>query len=231
MIPVRRVKKGAPPVSDELDLAGLYQQTMDRITELVSAPDASADAAVAACPGWSVRDVLAHLAGVAQDWAAGRRAAPPTDAQTAAQVARFDGRGVDDILRAWSDAATELSLLAREGIAPPLGDVVVHEHDIRDALGRPGLRDSAGVQSISDQLLRMLVTPVPVRVIVEDGEYRCGPEGDPAIELKTTRFESIRWRTGRRSRHQMAAMAWSGDPVPVLDHLCLFGPATADLVE
>jgi uncharacterized protein (TIGR03083 family) len=140
-------------VSDELDLAGLYQQTMDRITELVSAPGASADAAVAACPGWSVRDVLAHLAGVAQDWAAGRRAAPPTDAQTAAQVARFDGRGVDDILRAWDDAA-------------------------RDALGRPGLRDSAGVQSISDQLLRMLVTPVPV-----------------------------------------------------LDHLCLFGPATADLVK
>lgn len=218
-------------MSDESELAVLYQQTMDRVIELVSAPDASADAAVVACPGWSVRDVLAHMAGVAQDWAAGRRAAPPTDAQTAAQVARFDGRGVDDILRAWGDAAAEIPRLAREGIAPPLGDIVVHEHDIRDALGRPGVRDSAAVQSVSDQLLRMLVTPVPVRVIVEDGEYRCGPDGDPAIELKTTRFESIRWRTGRRSRRQLAAMAWSGDPAPVLDHLYLFGPATADLVE
>ncbi|WP_260972237.1 maleylpyruvate isomerase family mycothiol-dependent enzyme [Mycolicibacterium llatzerense] len=218
-------------MSDESELAVLYQQTLDRIIELVSAPGASADAAVAACPGWSVRDVLAHMAGVAQDWAAGRPATPPTDAQTAAQVARFDGRGVDDILRAWGEAATEMPRLAREGIAPPLGDIVVHEHDIRDALGRPGVRDSAAVQSVSDQLLRMLETPVPVRVIVEDGEYRCGPDGDPAIDLKTTRFESIRWRTGRRSRSQMAAMAWSGDPAPVLDQLYLFGPATADVVE
>ncbi len=204
---------------------------MDRIIELVSAPDASVDAPLAACPGWSVRDVLAHLAGVAQDWAAGRRSAPPTDAQTAAQVARFDGRGLIDILNAWVEAAAEIPRLAREGIAPPLGDIVVHEHDIRDALGRPGARDSAALQSVSDQLLRMLVTPVPVRVIVEDGEYRCGADVGPAVDLKTTRFEAVRWRTGRRSRSQMAAMAWSGDPAPVLEHLYMFGPAAADLVE
>lgn len=218
-------------MSDEPDLVSLYQQTMDRITELVTAPDTSVEAAVAACPGWSVRDVLAHLAGVAQDWAAGRRSAPPNDEQTAAQVARFDGCGVDDILRAWRDAAAALPRLAREGIAPPLGDIVVHEHDIRDALGRPGARDSAALQCVSDQLLRRLVTPVPVRVTVEGNDYRCGPDGDSVIDLKTTRFEAIRWRTGRRSRSQMAAMAWSGDPAPVIDHLYMFGPATVDLVE
>ena len=217
-------------MSDEPDLANLYRQTMDRITELVNAPDVSVDTAVAACPGWSVRDVLAHMAAVAQDWAAGRRAAPPNDEQTAAQVARFDGRGLNDILTAWAEAATEIPRLAREGIAPPLGDIVVHEHDIRDALGRPGARDSAALQRVSDQLLRMLVTPVPVRVIVEDGEYHCGLAGNSVIDLKTTRFEAVRWRTGRRSRSQMAAMAWSGDPAPVLDHLYMFGPAAADLV-
>ena len=218
-------------MSDEPDLANLYRQTMDRITELVSAPDVSVDTAVAACPGWSVRDVLAHMAAVAQDWAAGRRAAPPNDEQTAAQVARFDGRGLNDILTAWAEAATEIPRLAREGIAPPLGDIVVHEHDIRDALGRPGARDSAALQRVSDQLLRMLVTPVPVRVIVEDGEYHCGLAGNSVIDLKTTRFEAVRWRTGRRSRSQMATMAWSGDPGPVLDSLYMFGPAAADLIE
>jgi len=218
-------------VSDEPDLVGLYQQTMDRITELVSAPDVSVDARVAACPGWSVRNVLAHMAGVAQDWAAGRRAAPPNDEQTAAQVARFDGAGVPDSLRAWSEAAAALPRLAREGIVPPLGDIVVHEHDIRDALGRPGARDSAALHCVSDQLLSKLVTPVPVRITVEDGDYRCGPDGDSEIDLKTTRFEAVRWRTGRRSRDQMAAMAWSGDPAPVLDHLYMFGPTAVDLVE
>lgn len=218
-------------MSDEPDLVGLYQQTMDRITELVSAPDVSVDARVAACPGWSVRNVLAHMAGVAQDWAGGRRAAPPNDEQTAAQVARFDGAGVPDILRAWSEAAAALPRLAREGIVPPLGDIVVHEHDIRDALGRPGARDSAALHCVSDQLLRKLATPVPVRITVEDGDYRCGPDGDSEIDLKTTRFEAVRWRTGRRSRGQMAAMAWSGDPAPVLDHLYMFGPTAVDLVE
>ncbi len=83
------------------------------------------------------------------------------------------------------------------------------------------------MQSVSDQLLRMLETPVPVRVIVEDGEYRCGPDGEPAIDLKTTRFESIRWRTGRRSRSQMAAMACSGGlPISLSDY-CRGGVSNA----
>ncbi len=41
MIPVRRAKKGATPVSDESELVVLYQQTLNRIVELVSAPSAS----------------------------------------------------------------------------------------------------------------------------------------------------------------------------------------------
>ena len=45
--------------------------------------------AVPACPGWSVRDVVAHMTAVAEDWAAGSLAGPPTDEQTAAHVARF----------------------------------------------------------------------------------------------------------------------------------------------
>jgi uncharacterized protein (TIGR03083 family) len=215
------------------ELAELYRQTMDRIVEVVSGSAAAPEqVAVAACPGWSVRDVLAHLAGVAQDWVAGRRSAPPTDAQTAAQVARFGGLGVSGILADWAESAAGMAALAQsDGVVPPLGDIVAHEHDIRDALGQPGSRDSAALHCVSDQLLRRLVTPVPLRIAVEDGEYRCGPAGHSDISLTTTRFESVRWRTGRRSRHQLAAMAWSGDPAPVLDDLYLFGPAKADLIE
>jgi hypothetical protein len=36
---------------------------------------------------------------------------------------------------------------------------------------------------------------------------------------------------GRRSRDQLAALDWSGDPAPVLDHLVIFGPARTDIVE
>jgi hypothetical protein len=29
----------------------------------------------------------------------------------------------------------------------------------------------------------------------------------------------------------MAAFDWSGDPGPVLDHLAMFGPTAADIIE
>jgi hypothetical protein len=49
--------------------------------------------------------------------------------------------------------------------------------------------------------------------------------------LHTTAFEAFRWRLGRRSRAQLAAMEWSADPTAVLDHLVVFGPAARDVIE
>ena len=61
--------------------------------------------------------------------------------------------------------------------------------------------------------------------------FLVGPDGEPALELTTTWYEAFRWRMGRRSRSQLAALDWSGDPSPVLDHLVIFGPATVDVIE
>jgi hypothetical protein len=49
--------------------------------------------------------------------------------------------------------------------------------------------------------------------------------------LRTTSWEAFRWRLGRRSRAQLAAMDWSADPSEFLDQLCIFGPATVDVIE
>ena len=220
-------------VADPPLIARLYQETSERIIALVTGlDDAAWSTAVAACPGWSVRDVVAHVAAVAEDWVSGRLAGPPTDEETAAQIARFGGCDVAEILAAWTDAAAQLDHMAETaGVKPPLGDIVVHEHDVRGAIGRSGARDSAAVWHTSDLLLAALRTSVPLRVMVEDAEYRSGPNDRAEILLRTTRFEALRWRTGRRSRAQLAAMDWSGDPTPVLDHLYMFGPADTDIVE
>jgi uncharacterized protein (TIGR03083 family) len=214
-------------------IAGVYQQTRERIVSLMSGlDDAAWRTPVAACPGWSVRDVVAHVVGVAEDWAGGRLTGPPTDDETAAQIVRFGGHDVAELMAAWADAAAALDRLAETGgLTPPLGDVTSHEHDVRGALGKPGARDSAAVWHSSDQLLANLRTPVPMRVTVEDAEYHSGPDGRAEIWLCTTRFESLRWRTGRRSRAQLATLDWSGDPTPVLDELFIFGPAITDIVE
>jgi uncharacterized protein (TIGR03083 family) len=219
------------PTVDPCLIARAYQQSRQRIIALAT-DDAAWSTPVAACPGWTVGDVVAHLTAVADDWVHGRLSGPPTDEQTAAQIARFDRAAMPEILAAWADSAARLDQLAgTEGVEPPLGDIACHEHDIRASLGRPGARDSSAVWYATDRLLKNLRPPVPLRVTVEDAEYHSGPDGGTEIRLRTTRFEALRWRTGRRSRRQLAAMDWSGDPTPVLDHLYLFGPTDADIID
>ena len=100
---------------DARQVARIYHEAMDRITSLVSDEGvARLDTAVAACPLWSVRDVVAHLAAVADDWGQGVLTGAPTDEQTAAQIARFDGQGVHEIIEAWTTAAAHLSHLAED---------------------------------------------------------------------------------------------------------------------
>jgi uncharacterized protein (TIGR03083 family) len=226
--PTARRSINTPP-----EVARLYQETRGRIAGLVTSLDETAlSTSVGACPGWSVRDVVAHVTAVAEDWASRRLTGPPTDEQTAMHVARFNGCHIAEILAVWAAAAAQLDQMAESAsVEPPLGDIACHEHDIRSAIGRPGARDSGAVWFTSDRLLDSLRTPVPLQVIVEDEQYRSGPDDEPELTLRTTRFDALRWRTGRRSRAQLAAMEWSGDPAAVLDHLCLFGPADVDVVE
>ena len=196
------------PVADPRQLVRHYQETRERIVALVAVlDDAEWSTSVVACPHWSVRDVVAHLAAVAEDWVRGSLAGPPTDEQTAAQVARYRDHDVAEILAAWTDAAAQLDRLAEStGLEPPLGDVTSHEHDIRGAIDRPGARDSAAVWHSSDQLLTNLRAPVPLVITVEDASYESGPDGRDEIRLRTTRFEALRWRTGRRSPAQLLSL-------------------------
>jgi uncharacterized protein (TIGR03083 family) len=221
------------PTNDARAVADIYRDTEARIRKvLIASGPAGWQRPVAACPGWSVRDVVSHLTAVAQDWAAGTLSGAPTDDQTAEHIRRFAGHRVEEILEAWSESSDRLHHLASTtGLEPPLGDIACHEHDIRSALDRPGARDAESVRWTSDRLLVMLRPPVPLQVAVEDEQYRSGPADGPTIHLQTTRFETLRWRTGRRSRAQLAAMDWSTDPTPVLDHLCMFGPAATDVDE
>ncbi|MGB7505342.1 MAG: maleylpyruvate isomerase N-terminal domain-containing protein, partial [Mycobacterium sp.] len=48
----------------------MYRDTTARVAALLAGADAAVWACpVVACPGWSVRDVVAHMTAVAQDWA------------------------------------------------------------------------------------------------------------------------------------------------------------------
>jgi uncharacterized protein (TIGR03083 family) len=60
------------------DLAGMYRETRERLTALVAGLDeAQLAAPVPACPGWSVADVIGHLAAIPEDALAGRLTGRP----------------------------------------------------------------------------------------------------------------------------------------------------------
>jgi uncharacterized protein (TIGR03083 family) len=238
------------------DLCRLYRNTQQRLCALLSGlGQAELMTPVPACPGWAVRDVLAHLTAISEDALAGRLTGPPSEEHTAAQVARFAGHDTAGMLALWDEFAPQFAqLIASSSIWPAVIDVASHEQDIRGALGRPGARDDEVVWHCADQLLRRLESPVPIRVRVEDAEIRVGPQpavsqdaepeagaadrsdrsdrsGEAGLALETSRFEAFRWRMGRRSRAQLAALAWSGDPAPVLNQLTIFSPADRDIHE
>ena len=215
------------------DLGRLYHDTRERLVGLLAELD-EADLAtrVPACPAWLVRDVVAHLCAVCEDVLAGRLTRIATEAETAAQVARFKDHDLTQILAAWHDAAPRFErLVGARTVWPAVIDIASHEQDIRGAVGRPGGRDAEVIWHGAGWLLTRLRPPVALAVAVEDAEFRAGPQDGTPLRLATSRFEAFRWRMGRRSRAQLAALDWSADPSPVLDHLTIFGPSAADITE
>ena len=220
-------------MTTEPDLGQLYSEARQRVTDLVGTMSAAdAETPVPACPGWNVHDVIAHMTATNEDVLSGRLAGPPTDEQTAEQVARHRDDSVADLLALWAELGPQFeSVLSQFKVWPGVLDAVSHEHDIRGALGRPGARDSDGVRESAGVLLGFLAPPVPLVIRLEDTEISVGEGDEPPLSLNTTRFEALRFRMGRRSRAQLAAMDWSGDPTPILDSLVVFGPASANLIE
>jgi uncharacterized protein (TIGR03083 family) len=223
--------------TDRQELAELYRDTRVRLCALVGGLDDAAHAvAVPACPGWAVRDVIAHLTAIVEDALAGRLAGIPDEEFTADQIARMANVPVAEMLDRWAAGAPQFedAIQAFE-IWPAVIDVATHEQDIRAAVGQPGARDCAAIRRVTPMLLGWLAPAVPVRIGTEDGDYVVGAgagTGDGTeLALATTRFEAFRWRMGRRSQAQLAAMDWSADPAPVLAELTVFGPSPTDIVE
>ncbi len=112
-------------------LSAHYRASRLRLRELVeSLPPDRLDDPVAACPGWSVHDVVAHLTANVEDAAAGRLSRPPGPEQTAEQVARHRDTPVAELFELWwaGAAAFEEGVDAFE-IVPAVLDMLSHEHD------------------------------------------------------------------------------------------------------
>lgn len=196
--------------------------------------------AVPALPGWTVHDVCSHLTGVCADVLDGRIGDPHDTDWTARQVDARRDRPLDEVLAEWTRRAPDLAELMDTPIGRPavfcVFDLFHHTHDVRGALDRPGGRDGDTAAFVAATMAKLHRKPwqargLPAIVLsTPSGSWQLG-DGEPAAALHTTDFELSRLLIGRRSRAQMLAAPWTGDPEPILDHLPTFGPPAEDLIE
>jgi len=220
--------------------AAEYRSCRARIGELVDGLEAGVSGGrVPACPEWSVSDVVAHLAGVAEDLLQGRGPHGDLQAWIDTHVKHRQGRPVRQLWLEWDGVGPRFEALIVESpgrFAGLLYDVIAHEHDLRGALARPGARDVDGIWLSLDTEVRLLDADLreaglgALGVSCGGREWRAG-EGDPVIHLAVDDgWELFRALGSRRSESQLRALAWDRDPGLWLAAFHLPLPAT-DLVE
>lgn len=190
---------------------------------------------VPACPGWTVRELLAHMVGLGADVVAGDEPDDHNAGWTARQVARRQGRDVAELVAEWQEIAAPLRAWMAAHTTRPLNDVLIHEQDLRGALGVPGGRDSAGLAALRETFAdrvagRISEAGLPPLAMV-GGTWRSGPV-DAAVEIAASDFDLSRAVVTRRSAPQLRSWTRRGDVDPYLDAFALLGelPA-ADLSE
>ena len=128
-----------------------YLVTVERIIALALTAE-DLDRTVPTCPAWTAHDVVAHLAGLAEDWVDGRLEPYGSDEWAQAQVDRLRDGPLDQIVERYRRAAARFG-----GLESPLGltpsrwgfsDAVTHEADLRPLLA-PGTRVPADAVALA----------------------------------------------------------------------------------
>lgn len=216
------------------DYGTIYRESMGRIMTLVN--NQNVDTPVPACPGWTVKDVVAHLCGAIRDIAKGDTDEVGEDAWTARQVEDYRHRSVTDIGAEWHLRANSSPWAFQAFGQVMMADIITHEFDIRGAIGNTQGRELPAVTSAVlfylnalDYIFKQDGIP-PLRILTEDKTLALG-EGEPQGTVEMSWWEAMRVASGRRSREQVRALTWTGDPDPWLEHLFIFDPRETDLVE
>jgi uncharacterized protein (TIGR03083 family) len=242
-----------------IDLGVAYRETHDDLVALVRDLDeGTLNSMVPSTPAWSVRDVVAHLSGMARDVSLGE--APEVfatmivdrsklilaDLHTVRQVADRSELLLEELLAEWAGHADALvPMLSGERPLPVsapfadrmvVTDAVTHAQDVRNGVGRPGERESAAVSvafiSFAGGLgMRLGSLGMPALRLAYGRKERVVGDGAPAATVEAERYELYRAIAGRRSRRQIRSFRWTGDPEPYLPVFPAYAERVVDLVE
>lgn len=242
------------------DLADLYEQVRNEISELVAGLDPQdLETTVPATPEWTIKEVIAHLAADATCVIAGDfpreffeafgepSAVVVLNGWTSRQVAERRDRPLEELLQEWKSSGTEVAAMMRGDKSWPdnsqmfvdrilLTDAAVHQQDIFGALGIEQAREAAPIKiALSGYIATMgwrLASAglPPLRFDVGDKSYTAG-EGEPDATVGASRFELFRAMSGRRNPEQIAAYRWDGEAEPYIPYFYPYGIRADALTE
>lgn len=199
-----------------------WSRARARVAALVRATDASARARrVPACPDWTVLDLLRHVVGLGAEVLAGNEPDDHDAGWTQAQVDERRDHDAEALLAEWDQLAPDLQRWMRVHGSRPLNDVVIHEQDLRGALGVPGGRESAGFALVRDRMAGRLATAVgdlpPIALVAPDWAWCSdGPAERAPTLLRAPAYDLGRALTSRRTRQQLVSYVERGDVTPYL---------------
>jgi len=208
-----------------VDTGNLYERVRHEFVTTVSGlSEGELVVRVPATPAWSVRDVLAHVVGLAADLN-GQRFPSADDvsgtAWTAVQVRRGRGRALAEVLDEWEREAPTfeagLHAFGYEFGSHFVADVHAHYQDVRGALGFAPDVDDLTVRVALDHYLGFIDQLLTgsgwgvLDVVAGAEASRLGGPGPHQARVRAEPFEVLRTVSARRSAHQIRALDWDGD--------------------
>jgi uncharacterized protein (TIGR03083 family) len=201
-----------------------YASVRRNLADLLRGIPGASEFPVPACPGWNVRDLIAHLVNICRN--AEARLEPGLAGRADLAPAGFTETGIDWLLREWerSGGVVESALARTEHAhrgAVLVMDAFTHELDARIALGaplpsgHPAFRGSFEVVVGGLSASVMIWGLAPLLLETESGCWLVG-DGEPATVVRGSAMELYRSMTGRRTYRQIAQVNWSTDPGPWL---------------
>jgi uncharacterized protein (TIGR03083 family) len=189
------------------------------------------DLGIPASPAWTVRDLVAHLTGVAADLVTGNVEGWAGPEWTAAQVSSRAGLARGDVLSEWASLVPRVVAVVDDpagvGLGAafgrmPLVDLTCHEADVREAAGSGPFLDSSDWEVLAEHRLWVLDAEVreaglpalAVRTAEGDSWVAGGETAQATVRLP--RYELWRSLMGRRTRTEVVHYDWSVDPGPYL---------------
>ena len=208
------------------ELRIVYRDAVERVAAIAASVDeASGKRAVPATPAWTVHDLLAHLAGSANDAINGRMDGAPGRAWTNRQVVERRTATTAELGEELTRFGGELAQTHLDGNRPNPGwDLLIHEQDLREALGLDRA-PSETVELLLPQVVAFLSKEPALQGFDVQTTENLWTIGTPisVVSLNGDDYELLRILFSRRTTEQIARVS---DGLALLEGATFFGPRT-----